>query len=147
MAVAKKVAGVDVLLKVVDEGGTKHIVGGQTNSTLNRSADTIDVTDKTSGGFKASMAGLLSWSVDCDGFVVLGDQAFSLLEQTFLDRKPIEVEIRLGGDSDADGVTYTGSGYIVDLPLEMSQDDAVTYSFSVEGATPLVMEKGTVVAG
>lgn len=147
MAVAKKVAGVDVLLKVVDEGGTKHIVGGQTNSTLNRSADTIDVTDKTSGGFKASMAGLLSWSVDCDGFVVLGDQAFALLEQTFLDRKPIEVEIRLGGDSDADGVTYTGSGYIVDLPLEMSQDDAVTYSFSVEGATPLVMEKGTVVAG
>lgn len=147
MAVAKKVAGVDVLLKVVDESGTKHIVGGQTNSTLNRSADTIDVTDKTSGGFKASMAGLLSWSVDCDGFVVLGDQAFALLEQTFLDRKPIEVEIRLGGDSDADGVTYTGSGYIVDLPLEMSQDDAVTYSFSVEGATPLVMEKGTVVAG
>lgn len=147
MAVAKKVAGVDVLLKVVDEGGIKHIVGGQTNSTLNRSADTIDVTDKTSGGFKASMAGLLSWSVDCDGFVVLGDQAFALLEQTFLDRKPIEVEIRLGGDSDADGVTYTGSGYIVDLPLEMSQDDAVTYSFSVEGATPLVMEKGTVVAG
>lgn len=147
MAVAKKVAGVDVLLKVVDELGTKHIVGGQTNSTLNRSADTIDVTDKTSGGFKASMAGLLSWSVDCDGFVVLGDQAFTLLEETFLARKPIEVEIRVGGDSDADGVTYTGSGYIVDLPLEMSQDDAVTYSFSVEGATPLVMEKGTVVAG
>lgn len=146
MAVAKKIAGVDVLLKVVDTDGTKHILGGQTNSTLNRSASTMDVTDKTSGGYTASLAGLLSWSVDCDGFVVLGDTAFDLLETTFLARQPFEVEVRVGADEDADGVTYTGSGYIVDLPLEMAQDSAVTYSFSVEGATPLERTKGVVVA-
>lgn len=146
MAVAKKVAGVDVLLKVKNDEGISTILGGQTNSTLNREAETIDISDKTTGGFTASMAGLISWSVDCDGFVVLGDTAFDLIEQYFLDRKPVEVEIRVGASEDTDGVTYTGAGYIVDLPLEFSKDDAVTYSFSIEGASPLTREKGAVVA-
>src|SRR5579875_2507299 len=117
MTVAKKIAGVDVLLKVKDAQGVDVILGGQTGATLNRSAETIDVTDKTSGGFKTSMAGLLSWSVDCDGFVVLGDKAFDLIETSFLNRQVVEVELRVGANNDSDGVTYSGSGYIVDLPL------------------------------
>jgi TP901-1 family phage major tail protein len=142
----KKIAGVDVLLKVTDDSGVKQIVGGQTNSTLNREAETISVTDKTSGGFTSSIAGLISWSVDCDGFVVLGDTAFDLIEESFMGRKEIEIEIRVGASDNADGVTYTGSGYIVDLPLEFSQDDAVTYALSVEGASPLVKTKGIATA-
>jgi len=145
MAVQKKIAGVDVLLKVTDESGVKQIVGGQTNCTLNREAETISVTDKTSGGFTSSIAGLISWSVDCDGFVVLGDTAFDLIESTFLARKSIEVEIRVGANSEAEGVTYTGSGFIVDLPLEFSMDDAVTYAISIEGGSPLERTKGAVV--
>lgn len=140
----KKIAGVDVLLKVSDDAGVKQIVGGQTNCTLNREAETISVTDKTSGGFTSSIAGLISWSVDCDGFVVLGDTAFDLIEDYFMGRKPIEVEIRVGADSEAMGVTYTGEGYLVDLPLEFSMDDAVTYALSIEGASPLVKTKGVV---
>lgn len=144
MAVAKKIAGVDVLLKLKKEGGSTVILGGQTGSTLNREADTIDTTDKTSGAYKTSMAGLISWSVDCDGFVILADEGFDLLEEAFSTRKPVEVEIRLGADADADGITYTGSGYVVDLPLEMGQEDAVTYSFTVEGASALNRVKGAV---
>jgi TP901-1 family phage major tail protein len=140
----KKIAGVDVLLKVTDSSGVKQIVGGQTNCTLNREANTIDTTDKTSGGYTSIIAGLLSWSVDCDGFVVLGDTAFDLIEETFLGRESIEIEIRVGADTESNGVTYTGFGYIVDLPLEFSQDDAVTYALSVEGASPLVKAKGIV---
>jgi TP901-1 family phage major tail protein len=143
MTVPKKVAGVDVLLKVKN-GGTDIVLGGQTGCTLNREADTIDVTDKTSGGFKTSLAGLISWSVDCDGFVVLGDQAFELIETAFMNRTPVDVLIRVGANDDADGVTYTGQGYIVDLPLEFAQDDAVTYSLSIEGATALTRTKGVV---
>ncbi|MED4619451.1 phage major tail protein, TP901-1 family [Priestia megaterium] len=142
MAVAKKVAGVDVLLKIKDTSGVDTILGGQTGCTLNREADTIDVTDKTSGGFKSSLAGLISWSVDADGFVVLGDSAFEKIEEAFLNRQVVEVEIRVGASDDTNGVTYTGSGYLVDLPLEFSQDDAVTYSLSIEGASALERQKG-----
>ena len=45
-----KVAGCDVLVKVSKTDGTYTTIGGQTSATLNRSADTIDVTDKTNNG-------------------------------------------------------------------------------------------------
>lgn len=138
----KKVAGVDVLLKVKDDSGVNQILGGQTGSTLNRESATIDTTDKTSGGFTTSIAGLISWSVDCDGFVVLGDSAFELIEDAFMSRKEIDVEIRVGANSEAEGVTYSGSGYIVDLPLEFASDSAVTYALSISGASPLEKVKG-----
>lgn len=143
----KKVAGVDVLLKFEDDLGKLVVLGGQTGATLNREAETIDTTDKTSGGWKSSLAGILSWSIDADGFVVLGDKAFGLIEDAFLGRKEVSAEIRMGGDSDAEGITYTGKGYLVDLPLEFAQDDAVTYSLSLEGSTPLERTKGAAPAG
>lgn len=142
-----KVAGVDVLLKVVDEDGTKVVVGGQTGATLNREAETIDTTDKTSEGFASSIAGTISWSIDSDGFIVLGDKAFDLIETTFLARKQVECEIRVGANDNADGVTYSGKGYIVDLPLDFAQDDAVTYSIAIQGASALKREKGVVSGG
>lgn len=143
MPVPKKVAGVDVLLKVKD-GASYIVAGGQTNCTLNREADTIEVTDKTSGGWASVLAGIKKWSVDCDGFVVLGDQALELLENAFENRTLVDVEIRVGANDDTDGVTFTGQGYIVDFPLEFKQDDAVAYSISVEGASPLTRVKGVV---
>lgn len=141
-----KVAGVDVLLKVAGEDGTMTVLGGQTGATLNREAETIDTTDKTSKGFSSSMAGVISWSIDADGFVVLGDQGFDLIEETFLARKPFTAEIRVGADDNADGRTYSGEVYITELPLEFAQDDAVTYSLSLQGNGELVRTIGTVSA-
>lgn len=138
-----KVAGADVLLKVSDESGTLQVVGGQTNATLNREANTIDTSDKTTGGFATSIAGLISWSVDAEGFVVLGGEALTMIEDAFTSRSEISLEIRVGADDNADGRTYTGKGYIVDFPLEMAMDDAVTFSISVTGSTALEKVVGT----
>lgn len=139
-----KVAGVDVLVKVKKAEGTMVAVGGQTGASLSRSAETIDVTDKTSNGWASSIAGVKSWSVDADGFVTLGDEAMELLEKAFDERKPVELEIRMGGNDDANGVTYTGSAFITDFPLDFSQDSAVTYTLAFSSASPLVRTKGTV---
>ena len=138
-----KVAGVDVLVKVRTSAGMVA-VGGQTGASLSRSAETIDVTDKTSGGWSSSIAGVKSWSVDADGFVTLGDEAMELLEKAFDERKPVELEIRMGGTEDANGVTYTGSAFITDFPLDFSQDSAVTYTLAFSSASPLVRTKGVV---
>lgn len=137
-----KVAGVDVLVKVKTTSGMVA-VGGQTGASLSRSAETIDVTDKTSGGWQTSIAGLKSWSVSTDGFVTLGDTAMDLLEQAFENRTPVELEIRVGATTDANGVTYTGSAYITDFPLDFAQDSAVTYSLSFSSASALTRTKGT----
>lgn len=131
-----KQAGCDVLLKVAKEGsaGTFTVIGGQTGATLNRSAETIDVTDKTNNGYKESMAGLKEWSIDCDGFVVISDAGIGILDEQFEARKPVYVEITIAGSK------FTGSGYIVDYPIEMPLDSAVSYSLSIAGASPLNKE-------
>lgn len=132
-----KIAGCDVLLKVAKEGTngatptTYVTIGGQTGATLNRSAETIDVTDKTNDGYKESMAGLKEWSVDCDGFLVINDAGIAILDEQFEARKPVYVEIIMGGQK------YTGSGYITDYPIEMPLDSAVSYSLSISGASKL----------
>ncbi len=132
-----KIAGCDVLLKVDGtDGRSAKAVGGQTGATLNRSAETIDVTDKTNSGWKESMAGLKEWSVDCDGFIVADDAGITVLDECFEGRKVVFIEIAIGKTK------YTGSGYIVDYPVEMPLDGAVSYSLSIAGASPLV--KGSV---
>lgn len=136
-----KQAGCDVLLKVAKEssGGqppTEYtVIGGQTGATLNRSAETIDVTDKTNDGYKESMAGLKEWSIDCDGFVVISDAGIDILDELFEARKPVYVEVVIAGNK------YTGSGYIVDYPMEMPLDSAVSFSLSIAGASKLAKAK------
>lgn len=137
---AKKVAGVDVLLKL-KKGDSTIVLGGQKGASLSRSAETIDVSDKTSGGWSESIMGLKSWSVDCDGFVTLGDEGLDLIHTAFDDRTPIDIEIKIGAET---GYTYTGSVVITDFPEEFAQDSAVTYSLSLQGASPLVRTKNTV---
>lgn len=143
MSGTRKVAGVDVLLKV-KKGGSFVAVGGQKGASLSRSAETIDVTDKNSEGWAESIVGVKSWSVDCDGFVCLGDEAYELLETAFDNREAIEIEIKVGGET---GFTRTGSAVITDFPEEYPSDDAVTFSISLQGASKLVRTKNNAVSG
>ena len=138
---AKKVAGVDVLLKV-DIDGVKKPIGGQKGASLSRSAETIDVSDKTSGGWSESIMGLKSWSLDCEGFVTLGDEGFEHLHTAFDERKPLSVELKVGG---AEGYTYTGEVVITNFPEEFPMDDAISYSLTLQGASPLVRQKNVAV--
>lgn len=134
---AKKVAGVDVLLKV-DIDGTKKPVGGQKGASLSRSAETIDVSDKTSGGWSESIMGLKSWSLDCEGFVTLGDEGYEKLHDAFDNREALDVEIKVG---ETGGYTYTGKVVITDFPEEFPMDDACTFSVSLQGASALKRTK------
>jgi TP901-1 family phage major tail protein len=137
-----KVAGVDVLLKSKDALGQITTIGGQTGASLSRSASTIDTSDKTTVGWTTSLVGLKSFSVEAEGFVTLGDEGQELLELAFEQRKTVFVEIRIGADSNADGITYTGEAVITSLENEFSQEDAVSFSVSLEGASPLVRVTG-----
>lgn len=136
---SKKIAGVDVLLKVKKDTKT-IVVGGQKGASLSRSAETIDVSDKTSGGWSESIMGLKSWGVDCEGFVVLGDEGYELLEEAFDNREPVEVELKIGGEG---GYTRTGLAVITDFPEEYQQDSAVSFSVSLQGASPLQKASNT----
>lgn len=140
-----KVAGVDVLLKVETSAGIFTTIGGQKGASLSRSAGTIDTTDKNSNGWAESMAGVKSWSMDCDAFVVLGDVSLTALHTAFENRVAINVTIRIGADNDINGYTYSGGAVITDFPEDFPQDDAVTLKITLMGASPLVRAVGTLV--
>ena len=130
-----KTAGVDVLLYIKSgvDVTPETIVGGQSGATLNRSMDTIETTSKDSGGWQEFIGSLKSWSMDCEGFYVASDAAYTSLETAWLNKTAVEVEIRVGIK------TFTGSALITDFPMEFPQDDAVTIKLTLQGTGALVV--------
>lgn len=131
----QKVAGVDVLVKV---GSPAIAVGGQSGGTLNRSMNVIETTDKTSGGWVTKVGGIKEWSVECEAFMVIGDAGYKALSDAFKNRSEIDVEMATGVGTGH--ITFTGKALISDFPMEMAQDDAVTFSITLEGTGELVEE-------
>ncbi|MCW2278738.1 phage tail tube protein [Heliophilum fasciatum] len=133
-----KVAGVDVLL-YVQTGGTPEtptytVLGGQNGATLNRSAKVIDTTSKETGAWAENIAGVLSWSIDCDGFMVTGDTALDAMDTAFNGRDVLKAEIRVPS-----GKKYTGNVYITDFSYEFPADDGGTYKLTLTGSGALTV--------
>jgi TP901-1 family phage major tail protein len=128
-----KIAGVDVLLEVMIAGQPK-ILGGQSGATLNRGTSLIEVTSKDSDGWEESVAGIKNFSVDCEGFLVMDDEALDYLEGAWLNGTSITAQIALPS-----GKKYSGSVLIEDFPTEFPQDDAVSFSLSLKGTGVLTI--------
>lgn len=137
-----KVSGASVILNLVGESDKLTPIGGQTGATINRSAETVDVTNKVSEGYKEYVATWKDWSIDCDAFVTLGDEGQTQLETAFADGSAVNVSIRIGDDTNANGITYTGSALITSLSTSLGMDDAVSYSLSLQGTGALTRTIG-----
>ena len=128
-----EIRGIDILVSV--KSGEEYVaVGGQRGASLSRTSETIDVSNKVSGGWKRSIAGLKEWSVDCDGLLLLDDAAYIALEEAFLAGD--EVEIQIAGTESS--VSFSGPAIITDFPIDAPYDDVATYSLSFTGTGELV---------
>ena len=136
---ARKITGAEVLLKV-KQGEELIAVAGQQGMTINMSADTMDVTDKTSGGWKTYMPSLKDWSIDQDVFYTVGDESNKLLLDAFVNGDTVIVDVLAGKESEAGAVHFTGEAYITDFPFEFALDNAASVSMSLSGASALTIE-------
>lgn len=125
----QKIAGVDVLVKT---GTPAEVVGGQSGATINRSMNVIETTDKTSNGWVTKIGGTKEWSVELEAFMVVGDAGFVALNTAFKNRTEVDVEVAVAG------ITFAGKALISDFPIELPQDDAVTFSITLEGTGELL---------
>lgn len=134
---AKAIAGKDILLAVWSADGTKLLaISGQQGLTINRSADSIEITSKdTQGGWKSKLAGSKEWSIDNDGLYVPNDESHSILSQAFENGDPVCLKIINGKTKTG---MFGGLAVITDYPLEAPYDDAMTYSLTLEGMGALV---------
>ena len=104
------------------------LIGGQRGASLSRSADEIDVSHKTSGGWKSTKAGLRSWGIDLDGLVILADAGLAALEYAFMNGLEINVQLLY-----PDGSYQTGWGSLTDFSQEAPHDGEATLKGTISG--------------
>lgn len=133
----KAIAGKDVILAVFDATGAKLLaISGQQGLTINRSADSIEVTSKdTVGGWKSKISGMKEWSVDNDGFYIPSSESHKTIGKAFQESDPVCIKIV---NSKTSTSMFGGLAYITDFSLEAPYDDGMTYSLSLEGNGALV---------
>lgn len=134
---AKAVAGKDILLAVWNDDGSKLLaVAGQQSLTINRSADSIEVTSKdTQGGWKSKIPGMKEWSIDMDGLYILGDESHSELSAAFENSNPVCLKVV---NTKTKKGMFGGLAVITDYPIEAPYDDSMTFSMTFEGVGALV---------
>ena len=104
------------------------VVGGQRGASLSRSAEEIDISHKSSGGWGAKKSGLRSWSIDLDGLVLLSDAGIAALEYAF--QTGAEVNIKL---EYPDKSYQTGWGSLTDFSTEAPHDGEATLKGTISG--------------
>lgn len=134
---AQAVAGKDILLAIFDETGENLLaIAGQQGLTINRSADSIEVTSKdTVGGWKSKIAGMKEWSIDNDGLYVANHASHKALSKAF--ENGDFVCLKVINQKEEKGL-FGGLAILSDYSLEAPYDDAMTYSASFEGNGGLV---------
>lgn len=134
---AKAMAGKDILLAIWNDDGTQILaVGGQRSLTINRSADTVEVTSKdTDGGWKSFISGMKEWSIDTDGIYVKDDESHKILSKAFDAGSPVCIKVY---NNKLKKGMFGGLATITDYPIEAPYDDSVTYSMTFSGMGKLV---------
>lgn len=134
---AKAIAGKDILLCIWNLEGTQLLaISGQQGLTINRSADTIEISSKdTQGGWKSYLAGMKEWSIENDGLFVPNDQSHSTLSWAFENGDPVCIKVVDGKRKIG---MFGGLAVVTDYPIEAPYDDAVTYSITLSGMGALI---------
>lgn len=123
------IKGLDVLIKV----GTQ-VVGGQRNASLEMSAETIDTTVKSTGGWAAKIPGIKSWTSSCDGVYFLDDAGLQAAQTAFMNGTEVQLVF-----SNSSGLAYSGQAVITSMSVEAGQEDVVSYTISFEGTGALTV--------
>ena len=107
-------------------------LGGQQGANLVRQAQVIDITNKINAEWSESLSGIKSWSVVCTGLYIVNDNSFALLEDAFMNNKPVEVSINVGSQQ------LKGKALITEFPLSAVFNKEFKYNLRLLGTGALV---------
>lgn len=103
-----------------------------TNCTFNVSVDQKEVTSQSSAWFREYKNDVATWSVTCDGLIILSGFSYLFMLEKQLAREPIEIKFVV--DNGVDGLTIiNGTCNISSLAINAPQKDVATYNISLQG--------------
>lgn len=127
---ADKVIGKNIILyKVV--GGVNTAFACSTNCTFNVQVDQKDVTSQTSAWFREFKIDVSSWTVTCDGIVVLTGYSYSDMLSNQLSRTPISIKFSI--DNGTSTTIISGTANITSISINAPYKDISTYTVSLQG--------------
>jgi len=103
-------------------------IGGQRNSPLKQKADTIDVSNKSTGGYKATLAGVKSWDISLDGLALIDDPGCDALEYAYDNSKQVNIKLER-----PDKKYKTGWASVTEFSLDTDYSKEATISGSLQG--------------
>jgi TP901-1 family phage major tail protein len=123
--------GVDAVIQVeATTPGTYVTLAGQRGASLSESAETIDVTSKSSGGAYEYDYGLYGWTMSMDGAYVLGNAEFLKLRDAMRNKTKVKVK---WSETGSKGAIYSGDALVTSMELDAPYDAETTYSFELQG--------------
>lgn len=129
--------GKDFFLEVntaaTEANPTWTVVGGQRSTALKRTADEIDASHKTSGGWKSTLPGLRSWSMESEAIIIMSDLGAEALAKAFHEGKLVHCRFKSAGGK----IGYVGWASITDFSLDTGHTDVATLSITLNGNGPL----------
>jgi predicted secreted protein len=104
-----------------------------TNCNFNVNVEQKEVTSYSSAWFREYKNDLASWSLTCDGLIILSGFSYLFMLQKQLDREPIEVKFVI--DNGVDGlVIINGIANITSIDIAGPVRDVATYNVSLQGS-------------
>ena len=107
-------------------------LGGQQGANFMRQAQIINITNKINSEWSENLSGTKSWSLSCSGLYVVNDKSFALLEDAFMNNKPVEVSINVGSQQ------LKGNALITEFPLNAVFNKEFKYTLKLLGTGALV---------
>lgn len=104
------------------------LIGGQRSASLSMTADDIDATNKASGGWGETYAGIKSTELSMDGIINKNDEGYAALKDAFVKGEAVDL-CRYATDGTADRNWYN----ITELSDETPHDDMATFSMTAGG--------------
>lgn len=130
------------------EGATESnpvwvLLGGLRDNPITIDSDTIDASNKSSGGWGESLAGINSWSSSCELVIKQNDVGYDVLEswkfnQDFQAAKPALNFLFYNVQTKT---AYKSWGVISSLEISASHDDVMTASIDITGVAPITKEE------
>ena len=132
--------GTDLVLKVdTSGGGSPSLLGASTSCSVAYSLDTFETTNKDSSHTKAYLPAAHGWTIDCEAFYTTDEtNAPDNLMSAVTARTQIDVEFNQASSETGD-YKYTGKAYITSCTLNAPNEDAATYSISLQGTGSLTI--------